>query len=107
MTSQQRIKGIRYAAKSPETQCDRGQWKIPQLRCSGAASQFNSISRAAIDVSVNNDDRSKGNNQGEYIVIHLTTGHVCVSVCEGIWICHISSFAELQCYIRGGGCMEK
>lgn len=83
MTSQQRIKGIQYSAKSPDTQCAvwrGGQWKMPQLRCSGAASQFNSILRAAIDVSVNDDDRSKGNNQGEYIVICSTTGRVCVCV---------------------------
>lgn len=53
---------------------------MPQLRCSDAASQLNSILRAAIDVSVNNDGRSKGNNQGEYMVICSATGHVCVCV---------------------------
>lgn len=61
----------------------------------------------AINVTINNDDRSRDSNHREYSVIWLITERVCASVracafvCVGTWICHISSFAELQCYIRG------
>lgn len=60
---------------------------------------FNKIPRAAvINVGINNDDSNKDNNHNQ-VQRDLVDQWVWVSVCVGTWICHISSFAELQCYI--------
>lgn len=57
---------------------------------------FNKIPRAAvINVGINNDEQQ--GQQSQKVQRDLVDQWV--SVCVGTWICHISSFAELQCYI--------
>lgn len=72
-----------------------GLWKILWLRFSDIILEFNL--RTAIHVAVNSDDKSKDGNQR--VQRDLVDHRAWVCVCVGTWICHISSFAKLQCYI--------